>query len=136
MSVEVYCEVKNPWESPFHNACRPSWKVLAAIWRSYSVENPLAPASEESNSLMDATAGALKTRKAAVCRSVNFSQGASVEITSWKFSISFKLYLRILVRSSFLVALQTVYCQAATPVERGLLEISRKATFRNIPCTC
>ena len=44
----------------------------ADVWSSYSVENPLVPASEERNSAMDATLGALKTRKAAVCRSVNF----------------------------------------------------------------
>ena len=51
---------------------RPSWKVLAAVWSSYSVENPLAPASEEKNSTMDAISGALKTRKGAVCITVNF----------------------------------------------------------------
>ena len=50
----------------------PSWKVLAAVWSSYSVENPLAPASEEKNSTMEVTLGALKTGKVAVCRSVNF----------------------------------------------------------------
>ena len=50
----------------------PSWKVLTALWSSYSVENPLVSASEEKNSIMDATLGALKTHKAAVCRSVNF----------------------------------------------------------------
>ena len=50
----------------------PSWKILAAVWSSYSVENPLVPASKERNSTMGATLGALKTRKAAVCRSVNF----------------------------------------------------------------
>ena len=32
----------------------------------------LAPASEEKNSTMEATLGALKIRKATVCRSVNF----------------------------------------------------------------
>ena len=50
----------------------PSWKVLAVVWSSYSSENPLVPPSEERNSTMDATLGALKTRKAAVCRSANF----------------------------------------------------------------
>ena len=50
----------------------PSWRILAAVWSNYSVENPLVPASKERNSTMDATLGALKTRKAAVCRSVNF----------------------------------------------------------------
>ena len=45
-----------------------SWKVLAVVWSSYSVQNPLAPATEERNSTIDATLGALKTRKGAVCR--------------------------------------------------------------------
>ena len=48
-----------------------SWNVLGDVWSSYSVENPLVPASEERNSIMDATLGTLK-RVAAVCRSVNF----------------------------------------------------------------
>ena len=56
-----------------------------------------------------------------------------LETTSWKFSISFKTPLRNLVRGSFLVALQTVYYKPATPMKRGLLEISRIVTFRNIP---
>ena len=43
-----------------------SWKVLAVVWSSYFVENLLAPASEERNSIMDTTLRALKTRKAAV----------------------------------------------------------------------
>ena len=47
-------------------------QALAAVWSSYSVENPLAPASKETNSTMDVTSAALKTLKAAVCRSVNF----------------------------------------------------------------
>ena len=81
--------------------CMLSWKVLAVVWSSYSVENLLALASEERNSTMDATLGALKTRKAAVCRSVNFWLRPSVVITSWKFSVSFKAHLRNLVRSSF-----------------------------------
>ena len=49
-----------------------SWKVLAAVWSSCSVENPLVPASEERNSTIDAYPGALKTHKTANCRSVNF----------------------------------------------------------------
>ena len=56
-----------------HRTSRSSWKVLAAVWSSYSVENPLAPASEEGNSTMDATSGAIKICKAAVCRSVILS---------------------------------------------------------------
>ena len=46
---------------------------------------------------------------------------------------SFKAHLRNLVRSLFLVALQTECCKPATPVKKGLLEISRKAIFRNMP---
>ena len=52
--------------------CMPSWNVLAAVWSSYSVENPLVADSEERNSTMDATLGALKTHKAAIFRSANF----------------------------------------------------------------
>ena len=52
--------------------CMPPRNVLAAVWSSYSVENPLVPASEERNSTMDTTLGALKTCKVALCRPVNF----------------------------------------------------------------
>ena len=128
--------MKSIQEKVLFITCMPSWKVSAAIWISYSVENPLVAASEERNSTMGATLGALKTRKAAVFRSVNFRWGTSVEITSWKFSVSFKAYLRNLVRRLFMVALQTDYCKPTTPLKRGLLEISRKVTFRNIPCPC
>ena len=43
-----------------------------------------------------------------------------------------------MIRSLFLVVLQTVHChsQPKTPVKRRLLEISRKGTLPNIPCTC
>ena len=85
----------------FKYTFRPSWKVLAAVESCYSLENPLAPASEERKSIVE-------------------------------ISVRFKAHLRNLVRSSFLVALQTVYCKPATPVKRGLLEIS----FRSIQCTC
>ena len=63
---------KNMHEEVLFITCMPSWKVLAAVWSSYSVENQLKPASEERNSTMDATLGVLKTPKAAVYRSVNF----------------------------------------------------------------
>ena len=96
-----------------------SWNVLGDVWSSYSVENPFVPASEERNSTMDATLGALKTRKAAVCRSVNFWWGTPVEVTSYKLSVSFKAHLRNLVKSLFLVALQTEYCKPATPFIKG-----------------
>ena len=52
------------------------------------------------------------------------------------FSGIFEAVLRNLVRILFLVALYTVYCKRATPAKRGLLEISRRATFQNTPCTC
>ena len=38
-----------------------------------------------------------------------------------------------LVKSLYLVAMQNVYCKPATLVKRGVLEISRRATFQNIP---
>ena len=63
---------KNIYEEFLLIKCMPCWKVLAAIWSSYSVENLLAPASEEENSTMDATLEALKTCNAEVCWSVNF----------------------------------------------------------------
>ena len=47
-------------------------------------------------------------------------------MSSRKFSVSFKAHLINLVRTLFLIALQTVYCKPATPVKKGLLEISRK----------
>ena len=59
MSFEVYYEVKLHEEVLFIT-CMLSWKVLADVWSSYSVENPLAPAFEERNSTMVATLGALK----------------------------------------------------------------------------
>ena len=37
----------------FKYAFRPSWKVLAAVESCYSLENPLAPASEESKSIVE-----------------------------------------------------------------------------------
>ena len=41
-----------------------------------------------------------------------------------------------MVKSLYLVALQNVYCKPKTLVKRGFTEISRRAFFRNIPCTC
>ena len=64
---------KTSLESPFHNIqAFLERTVLPAVWSSYSVENPLTPASEKRNSTMDITLRPLKTRKAAACRSVNF----------------------------------------------------------------
>ena len=73
-----------------------SWNVLGDVWSSYSVENQLVPASEERNSTMDATLGTLETRKAAVCRSVNFwwetpSRGYHLEIFC-KFQSTFEKF--------------------------------------------
>ena len=64
---------------------------------------------------------------------VTYEKGTPLEIISWKFSVSFKLPLTNFVKSSFLVALKTVDCKPATAVKSGLFEISRKATFWNIP---
>ena len=64
--------MKNIQEKVLFITCMPSWNVLAAVWSSYSVESPLVADSEERNSTMDATLGALKTLKAAIFRSVNF----------------------------------------------------------------
>ena len=58
----------------FKYTCRPSCKDLIAVKNSYPVEKPLAPASEERNSIVDVISGVLKTSKdeAVVCESVNF----------------------------------------------------------------
>ena len=37
----------------FKYTFRPSWKVLAAVESCYSLENPLAPASEERKSIVE-----------------------------------------------------------------------------------
>ena len=50
--------------------------------------------------------------------------------------IPLKVPSRNLVRSLHLVSLQNGYCKLAALVKRGLLEISRRASYRNIPCTC
>ena len=74
---------QNIHEENLFITCMPSWKVLAAVWCSYSVENHLAPASEEGNFTMDDTLGALKTHK------------TLSRIPSKKFSVSFKAHLTI-----------------------------------------
>ena len=100
-------------------------------------QNPLAPASKERKSTVDVISGVLKTRKAESCSLCVciFLIRNLLETTSWKLSICFKTPLRNLVRSSFLIALQTVYCKPATPITRRLLKNSRGVTFLNIPCT-
>ena len=94
------------------------------------------------DSTRDITSGVLKTRSAEGCSLqgciVTYEKGTPLEIISWKFSVSLKAPLTNLVESSFLVALKTVDCKRATAVKKGLSrkisrEISRKATFRNIP---
>ena len=86
--------------------------------------------------------GVLKTRTAEGCSlqgcMVNYEKGTPLEIISSKFYVSFEALLTNFVKSSFLEALKTVDCKPATAVKRGLSrkisrEISRKATFRNIP---
>ena len=51
----------------FKYTCRPSWRVLPAVKSSYSVENLLAPVSDERNFTVDVMSGVLKTRKAESC---------------------------------------------------------------------
>ena len=86
--------------------------------------------------------GVLKTHSAESCGLqgciVTYEKGTPLEIISWKFFVSFEAPLTNFVKSSFLVALKTVDCKPATVVKRGLSrkiyrEISRKATFQNIP---
>ena len=86
----------------------------------------------------DIISGVLKTCTAEGCSSlqgciVTYEKGTPLKIISWIFSVSFIAPLTNFVKSSILVALKTVDCKPATGVKRGLFEISRKATFRNIP---
>ena len=68
----------------------------------------------------------LKARKTESCslQGCFCLKGNPLGIPSWKNSVSFKAPFRNLVRSSFLVALQTVDFNPATPVKRRLLDIS------------
>ena len=93
-------------------------------------------------SIGDIISGVLKTRTAEDCSLqgciVTYEKGTPLEIISWKFSVIFKAPLTNFVKSLFLIALKTVDCKPATAVKRGLSrkisrEISRKATFHNIP---
>ena len=129
MPFEVSYEVKHPWGSPFQ-------VHLQAFLGGFSCD--LAHASKERNFTVDVASGILKARKAEsfslqVCK---FLIRNLIRDHFLKFSTSLKVPSRNLVRGSLLVALENVYCKPATLVKRRLLEISRRATFRNIPCTC
>ena len=94
--------------------------------------SPLALASEERISIVDVISGVLKTPTAESwilpgCKFLirNPIRDHFLEIFG-KFWSTFKK-----LRSSFSEAYK-----ACTPVKRGLLKVSRRATFRNIPCTC
>ena len=66
--------------------------------------------------------------KAAVCRSVCiFLIRNLLETTSWKFLISFKTALQKIGKE--FVSSSVVYCKPATPMKRGLFEISGRHTF-------
>ena len=96
--------------------------MFAAVWRNYSVETSLVPASEERNSAMDVISGVLKTRKAESC-SLNvcvFLIRSQIRDHSWKFFVNFKTPFRNLVKCQFLAALQILYCKPANPIKRGI----------------
>ena len=129
MLFEVSYKVKHPWRSPFQ-------VHLQAFLGGFSC--CLAPASEGRNSAMEVFSGVLKT-----CKSESFS------LQVCKFLIrnpirdhfleifcKLKSTFKEMVKSLYLVALQNAYCKPKTLVKRGFTEISRRAFFRNIPCTC
>ena len=76
------------------------------VWSSYSVENPLAPASDGRNSAVDVVSGVLKTRKAESCilQVCKFLIRNAIRDHFLEIFSSFKPTLRNLVRSSFLEA--------------------------------
>ena len=129
--------VKHPRLSPFQVHLQTFLEVLATVQSSYSVQNLLAPASEERKSTVDVILGVLKTHKL---------DGSSLQVCKFlirktirdhflevfcKFQNTSKKFEKEFVFSS----VQTLYCKPATLVKRRLLKICRAATFRNIPCT-
>ena len=105
---------------------------------SYSVQNSLVPASGERNSTVDVIVGVLKTCQVdggslRVCKFLirKTVRDHFLEIFC-KLQSTFKKFDKEFVFSS----VQTLYCKSATLVKRRLLKISRRATFRNTPCTC
>ena len=56
--------IKHPWWSTFQVHLLTFLGVSDDVQSSYSVGNPLTPASEKRNSTVDVISGALKTRKA------------------------------------------------------------------------
>ena len=116
--------VKHPCWSTFKYTCRTSWQfqlqfsatVLQRICQRLFPQKrtPLETLSQEFQKY--------PRLKTVVSRLVVYSKGSPIEIISCKCSVSFKAPLKNLVWSSFLVA-----CKPATPVERGLLKISKKS---------
>ena len=68
-------------------------------------------------------------------RSFKNTQGWKLQLAGTPYSVSFKAPLKIWLEVRF-VSLETVYCKPATPIKRGLFEISRRVTFRDISFTC
>ena len=93
---------------------------------SNSEENILAPASVKRNSTAYEFSRVLKAGKTKGCslQACNLQQRNSIR---W-----WKTFLRILIRSSFLVELLPVGCKPKTSFKRKFLEIFRGASFRNI----
>ena len=94
----------------------------------------LAPASEERNFAMDVISGVLKTRKAESC-SLHICVFLIRNHIRDHFLEIFCKFQNTFIKSLFLAALQTIYCKPVNLIKRGLFEISRRVTFRNIPCT-
>lgn len=71
-------------------------------------------------------------QEAVIWRLAVYYKETSLQSFSWTFSDFFKSSLKSFVRCSFLVVLQPVGRKPATPFKWEFLEISRRATFRNI----
>ena len=129
---------KTPMFKSFSSTLADLPRSFSCCLSSYSVQNSLAPASGERNSTVDVILGVLKTRQvdggsSRVCKFLikKTVRDHFLEIFC-KLQSTFKKFDKEFVFSS----VQTLYCKSATLVKRRLLKISRRATFRNIPCTC
>ena len=67
MSFEIYYQVKHPRGSLFQVHLQAFLEDFSWCLSSYSVDDTLVPATEESNSTVDATIEVLKTRKEESC---------------------------------------------------------------------
>lgn len=118
-------------------SCRPSWRFQRAVLGSSYVENMSAPASARKNAKTDITSRIFQNLKYTQSWRLYIKIGIYWETqlhnSSCMFSEIFKTPLRTLVWSLFLVALQPLNCQPATPVKKKFLKIF-KTPFQNYRC--